>query len=396
MSAVIAGVEWVTLNHVKPAVANMSLGGAPSAALDNAVRSGITLGVSFVLAAGNNGSDACNFSPARVAQAITVGATTNTDGRASFSNFGACLDLFAPGSGILSAGHTSNTGTATFSGTSMASPHVAGAIALYLQANPQATPAQVATAVINASTPNRVTSPGNGSPNWLLYTLALQGGGTPNPPPPPNPPNPPAGCTEVVANGGFEQGATAWTQSSTQGFKLICTKASCGSGLQPHSGATLAWLGGGNNERSRISQTLTIPAGKPAALSFWRWIESEDYCGYDYGYVQVFANNSLRTLQRYSLCNSTSTGGWGMQTLDLSGYAGLTVRLEFYVANDRSLISNLLIDDVSLRSGTSCTTSASDAMTPAAIDAPLDEVFSEPPEIIRGEETPAGDAVWRR
>jgi subtilisin family serine protease len=394
LSGVVAGVEWITNNHVKPAVANMSLGGGLSTALDNAVRNSISKGVTFVVAAGNSGADACSYSPARVAEAITVGATTTTDSRPSFSNYGACLDIFAPGSGILSAAHTSNTGTTTFSGTSMASPHVAGAIALYLQGNPQAKPAQVATAIINASTPNLVTSLGNGSPNRLLYTIALQPGGTT--PPPPTPPTPPATCTEVAANGGFESGATGWTQSSSQGFQLICTKATCGAGLQPRSGATLTWLGGGNNERSRISQTLTIPVGKPAYLTFWHWITSEDYCGYDYGYVQVFANNSLRTLQRYSLCNSASSGGWRAQALDLSTFAGQTVRLEFYVANDRSLISNLFVDDVSLRSGTSCTGSTSGAMAPAAIEAPLDEIFSDPPEIIRGDEPPAGDAIWKR
>jgi bacillopeptidase F (M6 metalloprotease family) len=156
-------------------------------------------------------------------------------------------------------------------------------------------------------------------------------------------------------------------------------------------------LGGGNNERSRLSQTLTIPSGQSAYLSYWHWIESEDYCGYDYGYVQIFVNNALRTLQRYSLCSSTRTAGWVQQQLDLSAYAGRTVRVEFYVANDRSLISSLLIDDVSLRSGSACTSaSAAGETMPSAIMMPLDELFSDPPQAIRAEEAPAGDAVWRR
>jgi kumamolisin len=201
----------------------------------------------------------------------------------------------------------------------------------------------------------------------------------------------------VATNGNFEAGVTGWTQSSSQGFRLICTKATCGAGLQPHGGSTLTWLGGGNYERSRLTQTVSIPPGKPAYLSYWHWIESEDYCGYDYGYVQIFANNALRTLQRYSLCNSARTGGWMLQTIDVSSYAGMTVRLEFYVATDRSLISSLLIDDISLRSGSSCTTAAvAGGDMPTAIDVPLDELFSEPPESIRNEEPPAGDAVWRR
>jgi immune inhibitor A len=201
----------------------------------------------------------------------------------------------------------------------------------------------------------------------------------------------------LVINGGFEDGTNPWQESSSQNFSLICTRETCGDGLpQPHSGSALAWLGGGNNERSRLSQTLTIPAGQPAQLSFQYWIDSEDYCGYDYGYVQLFVNNQSRSVQRYSLCNNTHTSGWAAQALDLSSYAGQTVRLDFYVATDRSLLSSLLIDDVSLRSGSSCTEGTAAGMVPSAVDMPLDELFSEPPEIIRGEEPPAGDAKWRR
>jgi subtilisin family serine protease len=428
LSGVIAGVDWVTSNHIKPAVANMSLGGGISTSLDNAVRNSINRGVVYVAAAGNSGANACNYSPARIAEAITVGASTSSDARASFSNYGSCLDIFAPGSSILSAGHNTNTSTATFSGTSMAAPHVAGAVALYLQGNPQATPAQAGTAIVNAATTNRLTSIGTGSPNRLLYTLSLQSNSTPgtatptatptatasptattSPMPTGTPtatPSPTAtptpaptqqACREIMVNGNFESGTTAWTQSSSQGFRLICTQATCGAGLQPHGGSTLAWLGGGNSERSRLSQTLTIPSGQAAYLSYWHWIESEDYCGYDYGYVQIFVNNSLRTLQRYSLCSSTRTAGWVQQQLNLSAYAGRTVRVEFYVANDRSLISSLLIDDVSLRAGAACTSaSAAGEIMPSAIMMPLDELFSDPPEAIRPEQAPAGDAVWRR
>ena len=135
-AGVIAGVDWVTQNHVKPAVANMSLGGGVSSALDQAVANSISAGVSYALAAGNDNANACNSSPARVASAVTVGSTTNTDARSSFSNFGTCLDIFAPGSSITSAWRTSDTATNTISGTSMATPHVAGALALYLQTNP--------------------------------------------------------------------------------------------------------------------------------------------------------------------------------------------------------------------------------------------------------------------
>jgi len=170
-SGVIAGVDWVTNNHINPAVANMSLGGGISSALDTAVNNLANSGVPIAVAAGNSNADACGSSPARAANAITVGSTTTTDARSSFSNFGVCLDIFAPGSGILSSYFSSDTATATLSGTSMASPHVAGVAALYKQFNPGASATTTRNAIVNGSTANVVTGAGSGSPNRLLYSL---------------------------------------------------------------------------------------------------------------------------------------------------------------------------------------------------------------------------------
>ncbi|MFC3505198.1 S8 family peptidase [Micromonospora krabiensis] len=170
-TSVVNGVNWVTANAVKPAVANMSLGGGASTAIDNAVANSISSGVTYAVAAGNSSANACNYSPARTASAITVGSTTSTDARSSFSNYGSCVDLFAPGSSILSAYRTSDTATSTLSGTSMASPHVAGAAALVLSANPSLTPAQVASSLTSNATTGRVTNPGSGSPNRLLFVV---------------------------------------------------------------------------------------------------------------------------------------------------------------------------------------------------------------------------------
>jgi len=174
-AGVIAGVDWVANNAVLPAVANMSLGGSSNTTLDNAVKNAISRGITFVVAAGNGNflgiaANACNYSPARVPEAITVGATTNADRRASYSNFGTCVDIFAPGSSITSSWYTSNTATNTISGTSMASPHVAGVVAQYLQSNPAATPATVSSAITAGATLNVIPNPGTGSPNRLLFT----------------------------------------------------------------------------------------------------------------------------------------------------------------------------------------------------------------------------------
>ncbi|MFM7061058.1 MAG: S8 family serine peptidase [Actinomycetes bacterium] len=212
-SGIIAGLDWIVAHHVSgPAVANMSLGGGALTSVDDAVRRVIADGVTVVVAAGNSNANACNYSPARVAEAITVGATTSTDARASYSNYGSCLDLFAPGSSVLSAWYTSSTATNTISGTSMASPHTAGAIALLLSATPTATPAEIANRIVTAATTGKVTSAGTGSPNRLLSTLpsgtTITG------------PTAPSAPTNVVATAGRRAASLTWTKGADGGSAL--------------------------------------------------------------------------------------------------------------------------------------------------------------------------------
>ncbi len=400
-SGVIAGVNWVTANRQLPAVANMSLGGGASSALDTAVANSIAAGVTYAIAAGNDNQNACNYSPARTAAALTVGATTSTDARASYSNYGTCLDIFAPGSSITSAWYTGSSAKAVLNGTSMATPHVAGAAALYLAANPSASPAQVAQALTGGATLNKVTSPGTGSPNRLLYVGFIGGGTSPTAtpttvpstatptlvPPTPTPTStpvstpgatitptatptatpPPSSCPNLLKNPGFESGAVNWTQSSTKGYALICTSTSCGaSPTTAHSGSYFSWLAGANSEASQISQSVTLPAGQKTTLSFWHRITSTDICGYDYGYVRVVANGTTTNVKTFNLCSSTQTSGWVKTTVDLSSYAGQTVTLVFRATADSTQISSFFVDDANLVSGSTCVAAADTGQVEAA------------------------------
>lgn len=171
-SGVIAGIEWVAASTLRPAVANMSLGGGKSTSLNAAVAGAVASGVTMVVAAGNSSANACNYSPASEPSAVTVGATTSGDAKASYSNWGSCVDIFAPGSSITSDWNTSSTAINTISGTSMASPHVTGVAALVAQANPGASPAAIAAFLVAHATSGRLSSVGSGSPNLLLYSLA--------------------------------------------------------------------------------------------------------------------------------------------------------------------------------------------------------------------------------
>ena len=333
-SGVIAGVDFVTSDHQagQPAVANMSLGGGISTALDTAVTNSINDGVTYAIAAGNDNVDACSTSPARVASALTVGSTTTTDARSSFSNFGTCVDIFAPGSSITSSWNTSDTATNTISGTSMATPHVTGVAALFLETNPTASPATVAAAIINSSTPNKVTNPGTGSPNRLLFSLLT---GAPPPPPP---------GTELLLNKGFESGAVNWT--ATAGVITNST------GQTPRTGAWYAWLDGyGTTHTDSLFQQITIPStATTVTLSFWLKIttaETTTTTPFDTLQVQIrnSSNTVLSTLATYSNLNKTT--GYVQKTFDVTPFAGQTVRIYFLGVEDSSLQTSFVIDDTS-------------------------------------------------
>ncbi|HKN84500.1 MAG TPA: S8 family peptidase [Pyrinomonadaceae bacterium] len=341
-SGVISGVDFVTSDHQagQPAVANMSLGGGLSSALDTAVTNSINDGVTYSIAAGNSNADACTTSPADVPSAITVGATTISDARASFSNFGTCVDIFAPGNNITSSWNTSDTATNTISGTSMATPHVTGVAALFLETNPSASPATVTAAIVNNSTPNKVTSAGTGSPNRLLFSLLTA-------PPPPTPtPTPPPG-TELLLNRGFESGNVNWV--ATAGVINNSTQQT------PRTGSWYAWLDGyGTTHTDTLYQQIAVPSSATSVtLSFWLKIttaETTTTTAFDTLQVQIrnSSNTVLSTLATYSNLNKST--GYVLKTFDLTAFKGQTIRIYFLGTEDSSLQTSFVIDD------TSCTT----------------------------------------
>ena len=270
ISGVIAGVDWAISDHASdtPAVANMSLGGLYSAALNSAVANATADGIVFAVAAGNNNRLACSYSPASEPTAITVGAIGGSDDRASFTNYGSCLDLFAPGVSIKSATIASSSAWRLLSGTSMASPHVAGAAALLLQSDPTATPAQIASLIINSATPDAITGLAAGSPNLVLYTGAAFV--SPNPVSPSVP-------TSLTADGGVTQASLSWNAPTQSGGAdvtdyVVEYSSNSGStwtvfadGVSTSTTATVTGLTNGTTYQFRVKAVSSGGTSEPSA-----------------------------------------------------------------------------------------------------------------------------------
>jgi hypothetical protein len=337
-AGVIAGVDWVTQNRVLPAVANMSLGGGVSTALDNAVANSIAAGVTYAIAAGNSNANACNASPARVATALTVGSTTTTDARSSFSNFGTCVDLFAPGSSITSTWNTSDTATNTISGTSMATPHVAGVAALYLSQFGNQTAATVAAALVNNATTGVVGSPGTGSPNRLLFSIFGGGGGS-----------------TTVFSDGFET-ATGWTTNPSGSDNATTGAWQRGTPQQTSSGSIMqlgACAGGANclvtgltagasvgendvdNGTTSIqSPAITLPATGTLTLGFsYYFAHLNNSSSADFFRVSIVGSSGTTQVFQELGSAANDAAAYSTQSVNISTFAGQSIRILIQAAD---------------------------------------------------------------
>lgn len=331
-AGIIGGIDWVTGHHTAgPAVANMSIGSIDGyfTAEDQAVQASIADGITYVVAAGNDAKDACNTSPARTPEAVTVAATNSRDTRASFSNFGSCVDIFAPGVNIKSAWFSGNKATNVISGTSMASPHVAGAAALYLQRYPRAKPAQVANALVTGATTGKVKGR-MGSVDRLLYSRVSSGPVTPLVP------------TNYLVNPGFESGDWSWTGSDPSIFN------GTGGGVGARTGDWMAWIAGYHNASDTLSQNVVVPGTNPR-LRFYLQVRSEEGTGGVYDTLQVRILPAGTTVASFS--NVDQGLAYVLRTVDLSPYAGQAVTIQFLGTTDGSLYTSFYLDDLSLTSG---------------------------------------------
>ncbi len=344
VSSVLAGLDWVLQDHAlstQPAVVNMSLAGEPSSALDSQVNLLITAGMTTVVAAGNNNSDACSKSPARLPGALTVGASTETDARAGFSNYGKCVDLFAPGTNVVSDWYSSPTATAVSSGTSESAPFVAGVAALCLERYPSASPKTVKQTVLSQSTSD-VLGGVAGSPNRLLFAL-IDGL------------DQPVGDAQLLADPSFDYGTTFWKSD-------ICTvinQSGCPPSpdvmaimsLPSHGAGGHATIGGPAKSFHLTSESITIPATvSRAELSFYLWIvtKGQKPSAGDVLTVEVrdASGTLIGTLGTFSNLDANAT--YTRRTFDVTPYRGATIHIGFTGIQSPGPPTYFLLDDVAV------------------------------------------------
>ncbi|HKB80027.1 MAG TPA: S8 family peptidase [Thermoanaerobaculia bacterium] len=343
LSTVLAGLDWVLQDHAlsgRPAVVNMSLAGAASSSLDTQVNNLLAAGITTVVAAGNDNTDACEASPARVTGAITVGASNEGDNRSSFSNYGTCVDLFAPGSNIISDWYSSTTATAVSSGTSESAPFVAGVAALILEQYPSASPASIAQTLTSEATLDALGSIGTGSPNRLLFSLI----GTLDAS---------TADAQLLADPSFEYGTTFWTSD-------ICTVINQ-TGCPPsdfnlmsfssHSGKNHATIGGPANTFHLSSETVTIPVEfSRAELSFYLWVVTKGKSPHPSDVLTVELRDAsgalIATLGTFT--NVDANASYTLRRFDVTPYRGKALRISFTGIQSQGPPTWFLLDDVSL------------------------------------------------
>jgi thermitase len=327
LANVASGITWAADHGAK--VINMSLGGSGSTTLQNAVDYAWNKGVFLACAAGNDGtSSTANAYPGAYTNCFAVASTNSSDAKSSFSNYGTWVEAAAPVEGIYST--WMNSSYNTISGTSMATPHVAGLAGLL--ASQGLTNAQIRDRI--CSTADHISGTGSSWTCGRINAYAAVNNTTPPPPPPP----PPAGA---LTNGGFENGTSPWVQSSTNGYQLIDT-------TRPHAGSYSAYLAGYNAATDTIYQTVAIPTN--GTLSYWWYMSSAEATTTAYDYLRVRLYNTsgvlVATLKTHS--NRDARGAWYQDSISLASYAGQTLRIRFEGTTDSSLVTDFFVDDAAV------------------------------------------------